>query len=88
MDRAILPIEPRDASIASHLAAFDSLIAALLQLPSRTRWPAHVPLNAKGRIRGEVVHANDVKVCLGGGWWVEMTASEAVAHLQRKKAGE
>jgi hypothetical protein len=88
MDRAVLPIEPHDASLGSHLAAFDSLIAALLQLPSRTRWPVHVPLNAKARIRGEAVHTNDVTVCLGAGWWVDMTAAEAVAHLQRKKAGE
>lgn len=85
---SLLPIEPRDSTLASHLSAFDSLISALLTLPSRTRWPTHIPINGKARIKGSVIHTNDVKVCLGDGWWVEMTAAEAVEYLQRKKTGE
>jgi prefoldin subunit 5 len=84
----LLPIEPSSRSLSSHIAAFNQLIAQLETITSRTRWQAQIPLNGKARVRGEVEHTNDVKVCLGAGWWVEMTAREAVDYLNRKKLGE
>lgn len=83
----LLPIQPSSASLTSHVAAFDQLISQLESLPTRTRWAAQVPINSKARVSGSVVHTNDVKVCLGAGWWVEMTAREAVEYIQRKKMG-
>ena len=84
----LLPIQPSSGSLSAHLAAFDQLIAQLEALPSRTRWPAHIPINNKARVAGAVIHTNDVKVCLGAGWWVEMTAREAVDYVGRKKLGQ
>ena len=84
----LLPIQPTSTSLSSHLAAFDQLIAQLESLPSQTRWPAQVPINSKARISGQIVHTNEVKVCLGAGWWVEMTAREAIEYLGRKKMGK
>lgn len=83
----LLPIQPTSTSLPAHLAAFDQLIAQLESLPSQTRWPAEAPINSKARISGQIVHTNEVKVCLGAGWWVEMTAKEAVEYLGRKKIG-
>jgi CTD nuclear envelope phosphatase 1 len=83
----LLPIEPTSTSLSSHLGAFDALIHQLESLPNQTRWNAQIPINGKARVAGSIVHTNDVKVCLGAGWWVEMTAREAVEYVQRKKMG-
>jgi hypothetical protein len=37
---------------------------------------------------GHVVHTNELKVNIGGGYWVEMTAKEAEEYIQRCKTGE
>ncbi|ORY28459.1 hypothetical protein BCR39DRAFT_201993 [Naematelia encephala] len=80
-----LPIRPPDHSLTSHLLALDALAGQLATLTSRTRWPAQIPLNSKASFSGELVHTNDVKVCIGGEWWVEMTAAEAVEWIHRRK---
>jgi prefoldin subunit 5 len=47
-----------------------------------------VPLNPKATFRGQLIHTNEVKVHLGGEWWVEMTADEAAAYVRRRRRGE
>lgn len=82
-----LPIRPYDGSLAAQIAVLDLLSARLALLPSRTRWPARIPLTSKASFVGEVVHTNTVKVHLGGEWWVEMTATEAADYITRRKTG-
>ena len=83
-----LPLQPSDASFESHLTTLDLLIARLKTLTTRTRWSAHLPLNSKASFRGTLIHTNDLKVNVGGEWWIEMTAEEAVAYLKRRKDSE
>lgn len=81
-------ISPSDPSLAAHLAALDLLAARLSALTDRTRWPARVPLNSKASIVGQVVHTNEMKINVGGGYWIEMTAKEAEEYVKRRKTGE
>ena len=37
---------------------------------------------------GELIHTNDLRVHLGDGWWVEMTAKQAARFVGRKREGE
>ena len=83
-----LPILPSDGSLQSHLTALDLLTARLSTLTTRTRWPARIPLNSKASFSGCLIHTNDVKVNVGGDWWIEMTAEEAVEYVKRRKNGE
>ena len=82
------PIIPAHNSLPAHLAALDLLAARIASLPAKTRWDARIPLNGKGSIPGQVVHTNEVKVDIGGGYWVEMTATEAVEYVNRRKTGK
>lgn len=82
-----VPIRPYDGSLGAQIAALDLLSAKLALLPSRTRWPARIPLTSKASFVGEVVHTNVVKVHLGGEWWMEMTATEAADYITRRKRG-
>lgn len=84
----LVPIQPSDSSIQSHIAALDLLAARLSILTSQTRLPARIPLNSKASFSGSVIHTNDVKVIVGGERWVEMTAEEAVGYVRRRKNGE
>lgn len=82
-----LPIKPQDNTFTSHLSALDSLSTRLTTLTDQTRWPAQIPLNSKASFKGSIVHTNEVKVNVGGGWWIEMTAKEAVGYVNRRKMG-
>lgn len=84
----LLPIRPTSPTLSAHLAALNTTISQLDSLPSQTRWPAYIPLTSRARIPGQIVHPNEVKVNLGEGWWVDMTASEAGGYLKRRKMGE
>ncbi|KAI9632028.1 uncharacterized protein MKK02DRAFT_41671 [Dioszegia hungarica] len=81
----LLPIRPTSPTLSAHLAALNTTISQLDSLPSQTRWPAYIPLTSRARIPGQIVHPNEVKVNLGEGWWVDMTASEAGGYLKRRK---
>jgi CTD nuclear envelope phosphatase 1 len=83
----LFPIRPTSPTLASHLSALDITIANLDALSSQTRWPTYIPLTSRARVPGQIIHPNEVKVNLGDGWWVDMTASEAAAYLKRRKMG-
>lgn len=80
-----LPIVPASPSLASHVQALTLLSAQLAALPTQSRWPARIPLTSKGSVRAQLVHTNEVKINVGGAWWVEMTAEEARAYVERRK---
>lgn len=82
-----LPIQPADNSLQSHIAALDLLSARLSTLTTGTRWSANIPLNSKASFKGSVIHTNDIKVNVGGGWWIEMTTQEAEEYIKRRKTG-
>lgn len=82
-----LPIQPASHSLASHLQALDLLAARLDSLNTQSEWETRVPLNSKASIRGSVVNTANVKINVGGEWWVDMTASEGEAWVRRRKAG-
>jgi hypothetical protein len=87
-ERNAFPIRSADSSLASQLQALDALSHRLCTLTTRTRWPAQIPINSKASISGLITHTNELKVDIGAGYWVEMTASEAQAYVQRRKTGE
>ncbi|KAL1412849.1 Nuclear envelope morphology protein 1 [Vanrija albida] len=84
-ERLQLPIAPSGPQLGAHVAALDLLAARLDALPSRSRWPARVPLNSKASFEGEVVHTNEIKVNVSGDWWVEMSAHEAADYVRRRR---
>ena len=87
-DDLLHPVVPTSSSLAAHLQALDLLQARLSNLTSRTRWATQVPLNGKASIPGWITHTNTLKVCVGDGWWVEMTADEARDYIKRRRTGE
>lgn len=88
LERLQLPLRPSGHTLASHIAALDLLATRLDSLPSRSRWPARVPINSKASFDGDVVHTNEVKVKVSGDWWVEMTAHQAADYVRQRKASE
>lgn len=86
LERLQLPLRSSGLTLGAHIAALDLLAARLDALPSRSRWPARVPINSKASFEGDIVHTNEVKVHVGGDQWIEMTASEAADYVRRRKA--
>lgn len=37
---------------------------------------------------GKIVNTGDVKINIGGEWWVDMTPQEGEAWVRRRKAGK
>lgn len=77
-------IIPQNA-LQAQLQALSLLEARIFNLVAQTSWPVHVPFGPKATATGKIVHTNDLKVNLGAGVWVEMTADEAVKYLQRQR---
>lgn len=88
MERIQLPLAPSGPSLAAHIAALDLLAARLDALPTRSRWPARIPINSKASFDGDIIHTDEIKVNIGGDWWIEMRATEAADYVRRRKAGE
>lgn len=82
-----LPLKPAGNSLASHVAALDLLAARVASLPTRSRWPARVPINSKASFNGHVVHTDEVKAYIAKDEWVEMSAREAASHIRGRKLG-
>ncbi|WWC96086.1 hypothetical protein V866_002953 [Kwoniella sp. B9012] len=80
-----LPIIPSSPSLQSHLAALDHLSLQLQHLTSSTARPVRLPLGSKASMVGHIVHTNDIKVNIGCGYWVDMTAQEASEYVKRRK---
>jgi len=87
-ERLQLPLRPAGTSMGAYVAAIDLLAARLDMLASRSRWPARIPINSKASFEGDIVHTNQLKVNIGGEWWVEMSASEAADYVRRRKTCE
>jgi prefoldin subunit 5 len=87
-ERIHLPLRPSGPSLGAYISALDLLAARLDTLASRARWPARVPINSKASFDGHLVHTDQVRVDIGAGWWVEMSATEAAAYVRRRKACE
>jgi hypothetical protein len=82
-----LPILPASSSLTSHLQALDLLAARLSSLATKTEWETRVPLNSKASIKGSLTNTANVKINIGGEWWVDMTVQEGEAWVRRRKAG-
>ncbi|KAK6908209.1 hypothetical protein I203_102210 [Kwoniella mangroviensis CBS 8507] len=80
-----LPIIPSSPSLHSHLAALDHLSLQLQHLTTFTTRPARIPLGTKASMLGDILHTNDIKVNIGCGYWVDMTAQEASEYVKRRK---
>ncbi|WWD04849.1 hypothetical protein V865_002920 [Kwoniella europaea PYCC6329] len=79
-----LPIIPSSPSLQSHLTALDHLSLQLRHLTSSTTHPVRLPLGSKASMVGDIVHTNDIKVNIGCGYWVDMTAQEASEYVKRR----
>ena len=86
-DYLYLPIQPASTSLSSHLQALDLLAARLSSLQTRAEWETRVPLNSKASVKGRIVDTGNVKINIGGEWWVDMTPAEGLAWIRRRKAG-
>jgi len=82
-----LPIQPASTSLSSHLQALDLLAARLSSLQTRAEWETRVPLNSKASVKGRIFDTGNVKINIGGEWWVDMTPSEGEQWIRRRKTG-
>lgn len=83
-----LPISPASGSLASHIQALDLLAARLASLSTRSEWETRIPLNSKASMLGKIVETGNVKINIGGEWWVDMTPQEGEAWVRRRRAGK
>lgn len=83
-----LPILPASGSLASHIQALDLLATRLSSLSTRSEWETRIPLNSKASVMGRIVETGNVKINIGGEWWVDMTPQEGEAWVRRRKAGK
>jgi hypothetical protein len=86
-DYLYLPIQPASTSLASHIQALDLLAARLSSLQTRAEWETRVPLNSKASVRGRIVDTGNVKINIGGEWWVDMTPAKGEQWIRRRKTG-
>jgi prefoldin subunit 5 len=82
-----LPILPASSSLSSHLQALDLLAARLHSLNTQAEWETRVPLNSKASVKGAIVNTANVKINIGGEWWVNMTPLEGEEWVRRRKTG-
>jgi hypothetical protein len=86
-DYLYLPVQPASASLTSHIQALDLLAARLSSLQTRVEWETRVPLNSKASVKGRIVDTGNVKINIGGEWWVDMTPLEGEQWIRRRKTG-
>ncbi|KAK4687034.1 unconventional prefoldin RPB5 interactor 1, partial [Tremellales sp. Uapishka_1] len=79
------PIQPPTSSLEASLQTLSLLSARLASLPSKASHPVSIPFTSKARFAGEIIDTNNVRVGLGEGWFVDMSAEEARAYVERRK---
>ncbi|KAI9221602.1 hypothetical protein BC828DRAFT_404780 [Blastocladiella britannica] len=65
-------------------ADYSALHATLTTLPAKVRHPVVVPLGPLAFMPGHLVHTNEITVLLGDNWFVERSAAQAAAIVERR----
>jgi hypothetical protein len=71
-------------SLTSQLQALDTLASRLSSLVTKAEWESKLPLDSS--VKGKT--AENVRINVGGDWWVDMTPSEGQAWVRRRKTGK
>jgi hypothetical protein len=74
---------PGSLSLTSQLQSLDLLASRLRSLSTKAEWESKLPLDSS--VKGKTVE--NVRINVGGEWWIEMTPSEGEAWVRRRKTG-
>jgi hypothetical protein len=75
---------PGSQSLTSQIQSLDSLASRLRSLVTNAEWESKLPLDSS--VKPETVE--NVRINVGGEWWVEMTPLEGEAWVRRRKIGK
>jgi hypothetical protein len=74
---------PGSPSLTSQLKSLDLLASRLRPLSTKAEWESKLPLDSC--VKPKTVE--NVRINVGGEWWVDMTPSEGEAWVRRRKIG-
>jgi hypothetical protein len=74
---------PGPQSLISQLQSLNILASQFSSLVTKAEWESKLPLDSS--VKGKTVE--NVRINVGGEWWVEMTPSEGAAWVRRRKLG-
>jgi hypothetical protein len=74
---------PGSQSLTSQLQFLDTLASQFSSLVTKAEWDSKLPLDSS--VKGKAVE--NVRINVGGEWWVDMTPSEGEAWVRRRKTG-
>jgi hypothetical protein len=74
---------PGSPSLTSQLQSLDLLASRLSSLVTNAEWESKLPLDSS--VKGKAVE--NVRINVGGEWWVDMTPLEGEAWVRRRKTG-
>lgn len=70
-------------SLTSQIRSLDILASHFSSLVTKAEWESQLPLDSSVKAKD----AESVRINVGGEWWVDMTPSEGVAWVRRRKIG-
>lgn len=70
-------------SLTSQIQSLDTLASRLSSLVTKAEWESKLPLDSS--VKGKAVE--NVRINVGGEWWVDMTPPEGEAWVRRQKIG-
>jgi hypothetical protein len=70
-------------SLTSQIQSLDILAFQFSSLVTKAEWDSKLPLDSS--VKGKTVE--NVRINVGGEWWVDMTPSEGAAWVRRRKLG-
>jgi hypothetical protein len=70
-------------SLTSQIQSLDILASQFSSLVTKAEWDSKLPLDSS--VEGKAV--KNVRINVGGEWWVNMTPSEGEAWVRRRKTG-
>ncbi|XP_022189382.2 unconventional prefoldin RPB5 interactor-like protein [Nilaparvata lugens] len=83
-EEALARNEAQEEKWRAYSAENEDLCSRLLTLRDKLKHDVMVPVGRKALFRGQLVHTNEIMVCLGDGWFVKKSAAEAVDVCRRK----
>ena len=86
-DLCFLPIRPPSPSLRSQILSLDVLAAQLSSLKRSVAWDTATSASFGAQNKESLAATGNIKINVGGEWWVDMTPAEGLAWIRRRKAG-
>lgn len=86
-DLCYLPIRPPSPSLRSQTRSLDVLAAQLSSLKRTVAWGTATSASFGAQNKESLAATGNIKINVGGEWWVDMTPAEGLAWIRRRKAG-